>query len=220
MIVCLPNAVAPQRGRPPLPRRKRIWRPHADASRPTTTNSSAGDRDGDFPVSTTLASISSGFFASTYGAVVPVLLRWGRQRPELARFSAHGRFRPARPAGSLAGTSRAATGEDFLAPSGHPRHERSAKGRAKHEPAATLLSCYALVRSDSVIPLSPRTKHFLMGLRRQRCWESFPQAATSLLSGTRPEGTDTGLGAGGQARCDNFEGGKCAMGIRQALADR
>ena len=145
---------------------------------------------------------------------------WGRQRPELARFSAHGRFRPARPAGSLAGTSRAATGEDFLAPSGHPRHERSAKGWAKHEPAAALLSCYALVQSNSVIPLSPRTKHFLMGLRRQRCWESFPQAATLLLSGTRPEGTDTGLGAGGQARCDNFEGGKCAMSIRQYLADR
>ena len=142
MIVCLPDAVAPQRGRPPLPRRKRIWRPHADASRPTTTNSSAGDRDGDFPVSTTLASISSGFFASTYGAVVPVLLHWGRQWPELARFSAHGRFRPARPAGSLAGTSRAATGEGFLAPSGLPRHERSAKGWAKHEPAAALLSCY------------------------------------------------------------------------------
>ena len=220
MIVCLPNAVAPQRGRPPLPKRKRIWRPRADASRPTTTNSSAGDRDGDFPVSTTLASISSGLFASTYGAVVPVLLRWGRQRPELARFSAHGRFRPARPAGSLAGTSRAATGEDFLAPSGLPRHERSAKGRAKHEPAPTLLSCYALVRSNSVIPLSPRTRHFLMGLRRQRYWESFPQAATLLLSGTRPEGADTGLGAGGQARRDNFEGGKCAMSIRQDLADR
>ena len=275
MIVCLPNAVAPQRGRPPLPKRKRIWRPRADASRPTTTNSSAGDRDGDFPVSTTLASISSGLFASTYGAVVPVLLHWSRQRPELARFSAHGRFRPARPAGSLAGTSRAATGEDFLAPSGLPRHERSAKGRAKHEPAPTLLSCYALVRSNSVIPLSPRgnsedngresatgedflasglhersakgrakhepaptllscyvpwcghviplsprTRHFLMGLRRQRYWESFPQAATLLLSGTRPEGADTGLGAGGQARRDNFEGGKCAMSIRQGLADR
>ena len=220
MIVWLPDAVAPQRGRPPLPRRKRIWRPHADASRPTTTNSSAGDRDGDFPVSTTLASISSGFFASSYGAVVPVLLRWGGQRPELARFFAHGRSRPARPVGSLAGTSRAATGEDFPAPSGHPRHVRSAKGWAKHEPAAALLSCYALVRSDNVIPLSPRTRHFLMGLRRQRCWESFPQGATLLLSGTRPEGADTGLGAGGQARCDNFEGGKCAMSIRQDLSDR
>ena len=163
MIVCLPNAVAPQRGRPPLPRRKRIWRPHADASRPTTTNSSAGDRDGDFPVSTTLASISSGFFASTYGAVVPVLLHWGRQRPELARFSAHGRFRPARPAGSLAGTSRAATGEDFLAPSGHPRHERSAKGWAKHEPAAALLSCYALVQSDERHPSVPSDQAFSDG---------------------------------------------------------
>ena len=220
MIVCLPNAVAPQRGRPPLPRRKRIWRPHADASRPTTTNSSAGDRDGDFPVSTTLASISSGFFASTYGAVVPVLLHWSRQRPELARFSAHGRSRPARPAGSLVGTSRAATGEDFLAPSGHPRHERSAKGWAKHEPATALLSCCALVQSDNAIPLSLRTKQFLMGLRRRRYWESFPQAATLLLSGTRPEGADTGLRAGGQARCNNFERGKCAMSIRQDLADR
>ena len=197
MIVCLPNAVAPQRGRPPLPGEEADLAPRADASRPTTTNSSAGDRDGDFPVSTTLASISSGFFASTYGAVVPVLLHWGRQRPELARFSAHGRFRPARPAGSLAGTSRAATGEDFLAPSGHPRHERSAKSWAKLEPAAALLSCYALVQSDNAIPLSPRTKHFLMRLRRRRYWESFPQGATLLLSGTRPEGADTGLGAGG-----------------------
>ena len=163
MIVCLPNAVAPQRGRPPLPRRKRIWRPHADASRPTTTNSSAGDRDGDFPVSTTLASISSGFFASTYGAVVPVLLHWGRQRPELARFSAHGRFRPARPAGSLAGTRRAATGKNFLAPSGHPRHERSAKGWAKHEPAAALLSCYVLVQSDERHPSVPSNQAFSDG---------------------------------------------------------
>ena len=74
--------------------------------------------------------------------------------------------------------------------------------------------------ADNVIPLSPWTKHFLMGLRRRRYWESFPQAATLLLSGTRPEGADTGLGASGQARCDNFEGGKCAMSIRQDLADR
>ena len=91
---------------------------------------------------------------------------------------------------------------------------------AKHEPTSALLSCYALMQSDNVTPLSPRTKHFLMGRRRKRYWESFPQAATLLLSGTRPEGADTGLGAGGQAWCDNFEGGKCAMSIRQHLAAR
>ena len=60
--------------------------------------------------------------------------------------------------------------------------------------AAVLLSRYALVQSVNVIPLSPRTKHFLKGLRRQRYWESFPQAVTLLLSGTRPEGADIGLG--------------------------
>ena len=36
------------------------------------------------------------------------------------------------------------------------------KAWAKHEPAAALLSCYALVQSDNVTPLPPGTKHFLM----------------------------------------------------------
>ena len=53
----------------------------------------------------------------------------------------------------------------------------------------------------------------------QRAWAKH-EPASALLSGTRPEGADTGLGAGGRARCDNFEGGKCAMSIRQDLADR
>ena len=54
-------------------------------------------------------------------------------------------------------------GKDFLAPSGHPRHERSAKGWAKLEPAAALLSCYALVQSDERHPSVPSDQAFSDG---------------------------------------------------------
>ena len=97
VIIFLRNDVSPRRVEPPLPSRKRTWRPRATGSRTTTANSSAGEPDRSFLDSRTPASISSGFFASSFGGVAQVPFHRHR-RPEPTGTSADGWFRLTRSA--------------------------------------------------------------------------------------------------------------------------